>query len=79
MSNVYDRLTKLLAEGFGLEPHELSPSDTFSHLEMDSLAMVELTVAAEEEFGVKLSEKEVGPDSTLADAARVLEQKAEAA
>ncbi|MCS0638362.1 phosphopantetheine-binding protein [Streptomyces sp. LP05-1] len=79
MSDVYDRLTKLLANGFGLEPEELKPEDTFGHLEMDSLALVELTVAAEEEFGVTLTEAEVGPDSTLAQAARVIEAKAGAA
>jgi acyl carrier protein len=76
MTDAYDRLTQLLAHGFGLEAGELKPQDTFGHLEMDSLALVELTVAAEEEFGILLTEKEVGPHSTLAQAARVIEEKA---
>ncbi|HET6357788.1 acyl carrier protein [Streptomyces sp.] len=79
MSDVYDRLIKLLAEGFGLEPAEVSPEDTLGHLELDSLALVELTVAVEEEFGVALSDDDVSQKSTLNQAAQVIEQKAGAA
>ena len=79
MSNVYDRLIKLLATGFGLEGHEMRPDDTFSGLEMDSLALVELSVSAEEEFGVPLTEEELGANSTLAEAAGVIEEKLKAA
>ncbi|MFE6686070.1 acyl carrier protein [Streptomyces sp. NPDC057743] len=75
MSNVYDRLVKLIAEGFGLEPGELKSDDTLGGLEMDSLALVELTVAVEDEFGVALTNEEVGPDATLARAAECIEQK----
>ncbi|MEV7863162.1 phosphopantetheine-binding protein [Streptomyces hirsutus] len=79
MSDVYDRLIKLLADGFGLEAPSLRPDDTLGNLEMDSLALVELTVAVEEEFGVVLTNEEVGPDSTLAQAAEHIETKAVAA
>ncbi|MFF3399027.1 acyl carrier protein [Streptomyces sp. NPDC002659] len=79
MSDVYDRLIKLLAEGFGLEPAEVGPEDTLGHLELDSLALVELTVAVEEEFGVALSDDDVSQKSTLNQAAQVIEQKAGAA
>lgn len=76
MSDVYDRLIKLLADGFGLEATELSPDNKLGDLEMDSIALVELTVAVEEEFGVALTNDEVGPGTTLAGAAECIEKKA---
>lgn len=73
--HVYQRFAALLEKSIGLEPGETTPQDTFSGLEMDSLALVELTVAVEEEFGVQLSDDELDADATLADAAGVISGK----
>ncbi|MFJ9381400.1 acyl carrier protein [Streptomyces sp. NPDC101455] len=61
-----------------VEPGELSPDTTFESLGMDSLSLMELVVAAEEEFGIVLPEDtlDLSPSSTLADAARTFEHAA---
>ncbi|MDH6131829.1 acyl carrier protein [Kitasatospora sp. MAA4] len=72
---VYDRLADLLARSFGLQRDEIEPDYTFAELELDSLALVELTLAAQDEFSVALSEDDLGAESTIAQAAKVIEAK----
>ncbi|MGV9273906.1 acyl carrier protein [Streptomyces griseosporeus] len=54
------------------DPADLTLTTTFESLGVDSLALMELVVAAEEEFGIVLPEDtlDLSPASTLADAAR---------
>ncbi|QDQ09658.1 acyl carrier protein [Streptomyces spectabilis] len=75
MSSTYDRLVGLLAKGFGIEPGETAPDNTFDELELDSLALVELTLAVQEEFGLTLTDDDLQAKNTLADAADVLDAK----
>ncbi|ATL32213.1 acyl carrier protein [Streptomyces formicae] len=58
------------------EPGELSPHTTFESLDMDSLYLMELVVAAEQEFGIVLPDDamDLSPSSTLADATRVFQR-----
>lgn len=53
-------------------PDELSATTTFDDLGMDSLSLMELVAAAEEEFGIILSEEtlDLSPSATLGQAAR---------
>ncbi|MFD0319342.1 acyl carrier protein [Streptomyces flavalbus] len=55
------------------EPEALTASTTFASLGMDSLALMEMVVAAEERFGIVPSEEalDLSPSATLGDAARV--------
>jgi acyl carrier protein len=75
MSSTYDRLVGLLAKGFGIEAGEVVPENTFEELELDSLALVELTLAAQEEFGITLTDDDLHAKNTLAEAAGVLDAK----
>ncbi|GAB2819356.1 acyl carrier protein [Streptomyces daliensis] len=75
MNSTYDRLTGLLATGFGIEAGEVTPESTFEDLELDSLALVELALATQEKFGVSLSEDDLRTQSTLAEAAEVVDAK----
>ncbi|QNP68958.1 acyl carrier protein [Streptomyces roseirectus] len=75
MSDVYHRMVRLLQTGFGLEPDEISPDQTFDDLELDSLAMVELSLAAQEEFGVPVDDEDISPQDTVSRAAEVIEAK----
>ncbi|QES45346.1 acyl carrier protein [Streptomyces venezuelae] len=54
---------------------QLSPSTTFEDLGLDSLWLMELVVAAEEEFGIVLPENalDLRPTSTLGEAATAFE------
>ncbi|MFG2309369.1 acyl carrier protein [Streptomyces sp. NPDC048566] len=79
MSDVYHRMVKLLQAGFGLEADEISPEQTFNDLELDSLAMVELSLAAQEEFGVPVNDEDISSRDTISRAAEVIEAKGVAA
>ncbi|WAL99426.1 acyl carrier protein [Streptomyces sp. Je 1-369] len=54
---------------------QLSPATTFESLGLDSLWLMELVVAAEEEFGIVLPENalDLRPSSTLGEAAAAFE------
>lgn len=75
MSDTYERLVSLLAEGFGLEAGEIDPERTFSELEMDSLALVELGLTAQQEFGVTIADEDIQSDDTISQAAKTIEAK----
>ncbi|MFC9244743.1 acyl carrier protein [Streptomyces sp. NPDC057136] len=75
MSDVYNRMVKLLQTGFGLEADEITPDQTFSDLELDSLALVELSLAAQEEFGVPVNDEDISAQDTISQAAEVIAAK----
>ncbi|NJP66799.1 acyl carrier protein [Streptomyces spiramenti] len=75
MSDTYQRLVALLAGSFGLDADDIAPDSTLGALELDSLALVELSVASQEEFGVELDDSEIDLDSTVAQAAGVISGK----
>ena len=53
--SIEERVSRVLVDGMGLEPGELVP-DAFlkEDLGMDSTEMVEMVVALEKEFGIKI-------------------------
>ncbi|MCZ0990615.1 acyl carrier protein [Streptomyces diastatochromogenes] len=75
-----ERLVALLTGHLdvGMAPEQLTATMTFESLGMDSLSLMELVVAAEQEFGIVLAEGELDlfPASTLGDAARAFEHAA---
>ncbi|WP_416971083.1 acyl carrier protein [Streptomyces sp. 4F14] len=75
MSDIYHRMVTLLQTSFGLEADEISPEQTFNDLELDSLAMVELSLAAQEEFGVQVGDEDISAQDTVSRAAEVIEAK----
>ncbi|MCC5480526.1 acyl carrier protein [Streptomyces barringtoniae] len=75
-----ERLVALLTGHLDVEvvPEQLTAATTFESLGMDSLSLMELVVAAEQEYGIVLVEGELDlfPASTLADAAQAFEHAA---
>ncbi|GHI02746.1 acyl carrier protein [Streptomyces cellostaticus] len=73
-SELPDQFVQILTEHFELSPDQLTPSTTFMELDMDSLALMQLVVAAEAAFGVVLPEQIMSLSSyaTLGEAARML-------
>lgn len=73
-----ERLVNLLTSHLDVkaEPEQLTAATTFQSLGMDSLSLMELVVAAEEEFGIVLPEEavELSPSVTLGEAAAVFER-----
>jgi acyl carrier protein len=57
--DIYQRVKTIFIEEFELEPDELVPEATlFDDLGLDSLDAVDMVVALEKEFGVKMKDEE---------------------
>lgn len=62
MATIYDRLKKIIVDQLGVEENEVTPSSSFvEDLNADSLDLVELIMAIEEEFSIPGSKIEI-PD-----------------
>lgn len=73
MGTVYPRLASMIASSFGIPEHQITPDTTFEDLEFDSLALVELALTVEQEFGVKIEEDALNGQDTLARAAELID------
>ena len=47
---VFEKLSKLIAEHFSMDAEEITMDTSFKDIDLDSLDVVELTMALEEEF-----------------------------
>lgn len=75
MSAVYNKVVELLTDKFGVPADDISPEATFEDLDLDSLDLVEFSMAAEDELGVEISDEEAAELKTLGDAVTLLESK----
>ena len=67
-----ERLTRILAQRYKLDPARLTPDQPLGSLGIDSLGMVEILFFIEEEFGVHLPSEGVS-FGTLGEAARYID------
>ena len=75
-SGIFRRLRGLVADAVGVEESEVEPESSFEEdLNIDHQELVDLMVAIEEEFGVEISESEMGQMETVGDAVELLEDK----
>ncbi|MEU7163413.1 acyl carrier protein [Streptomyces morookaense] len=74
MNSVQDRLVALLGR-LEVPTEDLSADATFDSLDFDSLALIELSVAVQKEFGVVVDETELSPESTVADVIGLLQAR----
>ena len=59
MPTIYERIKKIVVEQLGVEEAEVTPSASFvDDLNADSLDLVELIMAMEEEFGDEISDED---------------------
>lgn len=72
---VYDRVSEILVDKFGVERDDLRSDATFEDLDLDSLDLVEFSLACEEDLGVRIEDEEAEGLSTLGDAVSLLESK----
>jgi acyl carrier protein len=70
-----NRIETLLHTVFGVPKEEFRADATLADLDLDSLALVELTLVAEKEFGVQINEDELSPDDTVKDLALLISGK----
>jgi acyl carrier protein len=66
---ITEGLAEILEEVAGVNPDDVAEDKSFTEdLDVDSLSMVEVVVAAEEKFGVKIPDDEVPNLKTVGDA-----------
>lgn len=80
MSDVQDRVSKIVVEHLGVDEGKVTEAASFiEDLGADSLDIVELVMAFEEEFGVEIPDDEVENIATIGQAVSFIQQNAEAA
>lgn len=74
---MFEKLCKLIADQFGVEPDSVKADTAFvDDLGADSVDLVDLSMALEEEFGIEeLGEEEASSISTVGDLVRFLQNK----
>ena len=74
-TQVVEGLAEILEEVAGVSPDDVAESKSFTEdLDVDSLSMVEVVVAAEEKFDVKIPDDEVKNLKTVGDAVAFIER-----
>ncbi len=75
-SEIESRLTKVLVEELGLDENQITmEADLEDDLEIDSLGVVELLMALEDAFGVKIPDEEAEDIRTVGETVDLLEAK----
>ena len=75
MSDVAERVKKIVVEHLGVEPEKVIDSANFiEDLGADSLDTVELVMAFEEEFGVEIPDDAAEKISTVSDAIKYIDE-----
>lgn len=74
---IFEKLKALIAEQFNVDEASITMETTFEEdLNADSVDLVDLSMALEEEFGIdELSEEETKSISTVGDLVRFLQSK----
>ena len=74
---VFEKLQQLLAEEFSIEPEEITMETSFMEdLEADSLDLVEMMMALEDEFGIDpITEEEAATIKTVGDVVALVKSK----
>jgi acyl carrier protein len=77
MSDIADRVRKIVAKHLNVEPGKVSENASFiDDLGADSLDTVELVIAFEEEFGCEIPDDAAETILTVSDAVKFLEKNA---
>ncbi len=75
MSDIAERVKKIVVEQLGAEPAKVTEEASFlDDLGADSLDIVELVMAFEEEFGVEIPDESANTIQTVGDAIKYLEE-----
>ena len=75
---IFEKRAALLSEQFGVDVDSITMDTSFEDLGADSLDIVEMTMAVEEEFGLEdMDEEDLSGISTVADLVRYLKSKLE--
>jgi acyl carrier protein len=77
MSNVQEKITKIIVDKLGVEESEVTKEASFTNdLGADSLDTVELIMEFEKEFDLSIPDEKAETISTVGDAIKYLEENA---
>ncbi|NLM51361.1 MAG: acyl carrier protein [Firmicutes bacterium] len=71
--DIFEKVKGLISEQLSMDEDEISLETTFDDLDADSLDIVELVMAIEEEFNLDISDEEVEEIKTVGDVVRYIE------
>ena len=54
--NVFDAIQDIIATKLDIEPSEIKPESNFTQMQVDSLYMVEIMLAIEDEFSIMIDD-----------------------
>ncbi len=75
MASVFDRVKGIVVDQLGVAEEEVKPEASFvDDLGADSLDVVELVMALEEEFGVEIPDEDAEKIVTVGEAVKYIEQ-----
>ncbi|MFI6347303.1 acyl carrier protein [Streptomyces sp. NPDC050560] len=75
MQNVFSSLKDILVSKLKVEPELVTPDATRDDVELDSLAVVELAMVLEKEFGVVVSDDELLETENIGSMVTLIEQR----
>lgn len=71
--DVFAKIKGLITEQLGVDEGDVTKETSFEDLDADSLDIVELVMALEEEFNLEISDEEVENIKTVGDVVRYIE------
>jgi len=75
-TEIESKLTDLLVDELGIERDDITPDAKFEEdLDVDSLGVVELLMALEDNFGVKIPDEEAEQITTVGEAVNLVDVK----
>lgn len=71
--DIFAKIKALIVEQLGVDEADVAKETSFEDLDADSLDIVELVMALEEEFNLEISDEEVENIKTVGDVVRYIE------